>query len=93
MFVRGQLEQAVTQNAISVPQRAVTLGGNGSATVMLVTSDNKVEARNIKIGDAVGDQWIVTDGLKAGETVIVEGLQKAKPGSEVKPVPFTTDNT
>src|SRR5208282_2679064 len=49
MFARVQLEQAVDQDAISVPQRAVTLGGNGSATVMVVTSDNKVEARTIKL--------------------------------------------
>jgi len=88
MFARAQLEQAVNQNAISVPQRAVALGANGVATVMVVTPDKKVEARTIKLGDALEDQWIVTEGLKAGETVIVEGLQKVKPGATVKTVPF-----
>lgn len=88
MFARVQLEQAVDQNAISVPQRAVILGANGSATVMIVTPDYKVEARNIKLGQAIEDQWTVTDGLKAGDTVIVEGLQKIKPGMTVKTVPF-----
>jgi membrane fusion protein (multidrug efflux system) len=89
MFARVQLEQAVNQNAISVPQRAVALGGNGSATVMIVTADNKVEVRTIKLGEAIGDNWNVTDGLKAGDTVIVEGLQKIRPGASVKTVPFS----
>ena len=53
---------------------------------MVVTADNKVEARTIKLGDAMDDKWIVTDGLKAGDTVIVEGLQKIKPGMTVKTV-------
>jgi membrane fusion protein (multidrug efflux system) len=56
--------------------------------VLLVGADNKVEVRKIKTSDAVGDQWIVTSGLQGGEKVIVDGLQKAKPGAEVKPVPF-----
>jgi len=89
MFARGQLEEAVDQDAISVPQRAVALGGNGAATVMLVTADNKVEARTIKLGQAIQDKWTVTDGLKAGDIVIMEGLQKIKPGITVKTVPFS----
>jgi len=92
MFARVQLEQAVVQNAISIPQRAVTLGGNGPATVMVVTADNKVEARMVRLGQAIEDQWTVTDGLKAGETLIVEGLQKIRPGMAVKPVAFTPDD-
>ena len=55
---------------------------------MIVTADNKVEARTIKLGQAIEDKWTVTDGLKAGDTVIVEGLQKIKPGMDVKTVPF-----
>ena len=55
---------------------------------MVVGADGKVEPRVIKIGQAVGNKWIVTDGLKAGESVIVEGLQKIGPGMVVKPVPF-----
>lgn len=88
MFARVQLEQAIDQNAISVPQRAVALGANGSATVMIVTADEKVEVRMIKLGVAIEDKWTVTDGLKAGDTVIVEGLQKIKPGMIVKTVAF-----
>ena len=89
MFARVQLEQAIDQNAVTVLQRAAALNGNGTATVMVVTADNKVEARTIKLGDAVDDKWIVIDGLKDGDTVIVEGLQKIKPGVTVKTVPFS----
>ena len=88
MFARVQLEEALAQDAISVPQRAVALGGNGSATVMVVTEDNKVEVRAIKLGQAIEDYWTVTEGLKAGDTVIVEGLQKIKQGMTVKTTAF-----
>ena len=94
MFARVQLEQAVAQDVINVPQRAVALGGNGPATVMIVTADNKVEARMVRLGQAIEDKWTVTDGLKAGDTVIVEGLQKIKPGVTVKSIPFSeTDSS
>jgi membrane fusion protein (multidrug efflux system) len=88
MFARGVLEQAVDSQAITVLQRGVSVGANGVASVMVVGATNNVEAREIKIGQAVGNKWIVTDGLKAGESVIVEGLQKFQPGMVVKPVPF-----
>jgi len=91
MFARVQLEQAIDQNAVTVLQRAAALNGNGSATVMVVAADNKVQVRTVKLGDSVDDKWIVTDGLKAGETVVVEGLQKIKPGATVKPVPFNSE--
>jgi len=88
LFARGVLEQAVNSRAITVPQRGVSVGANGIASVMVVGATNNVEARVIKIGQAVGNKWIVTDGLKAGDQVIVEGLQKSQPGMVVKPVPF-----
>ena len=88
MFARGRLEQAVDSKAITVLQRGVSVGANGIATVMVVGADGKAEARIVTIGQAVGNKWIVTDGLKAGENVIVEGLQKIGPGMAVKPVPF-----
>ena len=88
LFARGRLEQAVNSRAITVPQRGVSVGANGIASVMVVGATNNVEARVIKIGQAVGNKWIVTDGLKAGDQVIVEGLQKSQPGMVVKPVPF-----
>jgi membrane fusion protein (multidrug efflux system) len=93
MFARGVLEQAVDANAITVPQRGVSVGAGGAATVLVVGADGKVAARPVKIGQAVGNKWIVTDGLKAGEQVIVEGVQKAQPGMPVKAVPFNPTGT
>lgn len=87
-FARGRLEQAVNNEAITVSQRAVVHGADGGTTVFVVTPDNKVEVRPVKAETAVGDQWIVTEGLKAGERVIAEGLQLAQAGATVKPVPF-----
>ena len=88
MFARGRLEQAVDNLAITVSQRAVVHGPDGGATVFVVTPDNKVEVRPVKADTALGDQWIVTGGLKTGERVVVDGLQKIQPGMTVNPVPF-----
>ncbi len=90
MFARGELEQAVDNQAITVLQRGVTVGAGGIASVMVVGVDSKAVPRVIKLGQAIGNKWIVTDGLKAGENVIVEGLQKVQPGMAVKPVPFNS---
>lgn len=88
MYVRAKLEQAVNDQAITVPQQAVTRDMTG-ATVFIVDKDNKVAARTIKADNAQGDKWVVTDGLKTGDKVIVEGLQKVKPGAVVKTIPWT----
>jgi membrane fusion protein (multidrug efflux system) len=90
MFARGQLEEAVDSAALTVPQRAVMRGPDGSATVLVVNATNTVELRVIQAEATRGDKWIVSDGLKPGERVIVEGLQKAMPGRPVTPVPFQT---
>ncbi|HEX4870004.1 MAG TPA: efflux RND transporter periplasmic adaptor subunit [Moraxellaceae bacterium] len=86
MYVRVRLAQAVADNAITVPQRALQRNSQG-AYVMLV-KDGKVAVQPIEVGEAQGDQWIVQSGLAGGEQVIVEGLQKAPPGTPVKAVPF-----
>ncbi|HEY5296724.1 MAG TPA: efflux RND transporter periplasmic adaptor subunit [Verrucomicrobiae bacterium] len=88
MFARARLEQAVNAHAIEVPQRGVSYGANGEPTVMVVTPDNKVEVRPVTTSAAVGDQWIITSGLKTGEQIILSGFQKVQPGMVVKPVPF-----
>lgn len=87
MFVRARLEQAVNEHAISVPQQAVQRTPDG-ASVLLVGADGKVVAQQVKADVAQGDRWIVSQGLKAGDRVIVEGLQKVKPGAAVKAVPW-----
>ncbi len=85
LFVRARLEQAVSENAITVPQQAVIRTAE-SATVMLVDADNKVTVQKIKADSSQGNSWIVSEGLKQGDRIIVEGMQKAKPGATVKPV-------
>jgi membrane fusion protein (multidrug efflux system) len=86
MFARGRVEQAVNEEAITAPMRAVTRGAGTVATVLVVDAEDKVESRSLKLGSAVGDRWIVTEGLRAGERIVVEGVQKARPGATVKPV-------
>jgi membrane fusion protein (multidrug efflux system) len=85
MYVRAQLGQAVNKQAITVPQQAVIRNPDG-ASVMVVNADGKVAAQPVKADAAQGDNWIVSEGLKAGDRVIVEGLQKVKPGAPVKAV-------
>jgi membrane fusion protein (multidrug efflux system) len=88
MFVRAILEEGVDTNAILVPQRGVTRTPKGDAMVMLVGAEDKAEPRPIKVVRTVGDSWLVSEGLKTGDRVILEGLQKARPGTVVKTVPF-----
>lgn len=87
MYVRARLEQAVNERAIVIPQQAVMRDQNG-ASVFVVGADDKVVARPVKTGAAQGNDWVITDGLKNGDRVIVEGLQKTRPGAPVKPVPW-----
>jgi membrane fusion protein (multidrug efflux system) len=89
MFVRARLEEAVNRQALLVPQRAVSRDQKGVANVVVVGSGGKAELRRIEVGQSVENAWLVTDGLRAGEQVIVDGLQKVRPGTPVKPVPAT----
>ncbi|MGJ0577309.1 efflux RND transporter periplasmic adaptor subunit [Xenorhabdus bovienii] len=91
MFVRTKLEEGVRQNAILVPQQAITRTPRGQATTLIVDKDNKVELRNINAVQAIGNKWLVTEGLKAGDRVIVTGLQKIAPGVTVKPTETDLD--
>ena len=90
MFVRAIVEEGVSEQAILVPQRGVSRNPKGEATALVVGAENKVEARVIAVARTVGDNWLVSDGLKAGDRVIVEGIQRAKPGTTVKALPFGT---
>ena len=87
LYVRVRLEQAQATNAITLPQQAVTRTAQGD-TVMVVDADGKVSPRTVKIGSAKGTQWVVLQGLKSGEQVMVDGFQKLRPGAAVKPVPW-----
>ena len=87
MYVRTRLMQGQIANAVLLPQQAVTRGPQGD-TVLVVGEGGKPAPRAVKIAGNSGSSWIVLEGLKPGEQVIVEGFQKMRPGSPVKPVPW-----
>lgn len=87
LYVRVLLEQAQAVNAVTLPQQAVTRTAQGDS-VMVVDAEGKVTPRTIKIGSAKGAQWVVLEGLKAGEQVMVDGFQKLRGGAPVKAVPW-----
>lgn len=88
MFVRVRYAQAQADKLITLPQRAVMLSPGGAA-VLIVDAEGKVAPRPVKLGGMSGSTWTITGGLAGGEQVIVEGHMKARPGSVVKPVPWT----
>jgi membrane fusion protein (multidrug efflux system) len=88
MFVRAVVEDGVDDNAILAMQQGVSRDTKGNAIAMLVNASGKVEQRRLAVDRAMGDRWLVTSGLAAGDQLIVEGLQKVRPGMAVKVVPF-----
>lgn len=88
MFVRIRFAQAIDENAIKVPQRAVQINSQGQF-VLLVDAEGKVSPRPVKTGSMADGDFIIAEGLQGGEQVIVNGVQKARPGSMVKPVPWS----
>lgn len=90
-FVRVRMPQAVASDVITVPQKAVQSGAQGQF-VMLVGPENKAMPRPVRLGAMAGDSFVVEDGLAGGESMIVSGLQKARPGTVVKPVPLKQAN-
>lgn len=91
-YVRVRLSQAELPSGILVPQQAVTRGGQTGDTVMVIGADNKPVSRTVKIASQQGENWVVVDGLKEGEKVMVDGFQKLQmmpPGTPVQPVAWT----
>lgn len=88
MFVRARIDEGTQPNAILVPQQGVTRTPRGDAMVMIVNDKDQVEARDVIATQAIGDKWLISKGLQPGDKVIVSGLQKARPGEQVK---ATTD--
>jgi len=84
MFVHARLNNGVNETAILAPQQGVTRDLKGQATAMVVNKDNKVELRQLKASRTVGSDWLIEEGLNAGDRLITEGLQYVKPGVEVK---------
>src|SRR6202162_1482422 len=81
----------VQKDALLIPQRAVS-ELQGAYQVAVVDGENKVSIRAVTVGDRVGSMWIIADGLKPGERVVAEGVQKVQPGAQVKPKPYVPDN-
>lgn len=88
MYVRAVVEEGVLADALLVPQQGVARTPKGEPYALLAGKDGKVEQRMLTVGRAMGDRWLVTSGLVAGDQVIVEGSQRVRPGADVKAVPF-----
>ncbi len=88
MYVRAVVEEGVLSDAILVPQQGVARTPKGDPYALVAGPDGKVEQRMLTVGRAIGDRWLVTSGLAAGDQVIVEGTQRVRPGADVKAVPF-----
>jgi len=84
MYVRAVLSSGVRQDALLVPQQGIARDPKGNTTAMVVGEDGKVAVRPVKVSHTIGDKWLVDEGLRAGDQVIVEGLQKIRPGVPVK---------
>lgn len=89
MFVYAEFAQAVEPNALLVPQQALTRTPKGEGLVMVVAADNTVQARIVETVRTVGNSWLISAGLEAGERVITEGVMKVRPGMKVEPVAAT----
>jgi membrane fusion protein (multidrug efflux system) len=88
MFVRAVVQEGVNKQAILIPQQAVSRDPRGNPLTLIVDAQSNVQLRMLTLDRAIGDQWLVSSGLAPGERVIMEGMQKVKPGAPVKAVPF-----
>jgi len=88
MFVRAVVKEGVNKQAVLIPQQAVSRDPKGNPITLIVDAESKVQQRMITTDRAIGDKWLVSSGLKPGDQVIVEGVQKVRPGASVKIVPF-----
>lgn len=87
MFVRAVLEEGVNEQGLVVPQQGVTHDARGNATALVLNKESKVELRTLELGDAIGDKWVVKSGLSVGDQLIVDGIQKVKPGAPAQAAP------
>lgn len=89
MFVRAVLEEGVSEQALLVPQQGVSRDPKGNPVALIVDAESKVQQRVITVVRTIGDKWLVSNGLAPGDRVIVEGVQKVRPGSTVNAIPFS----
>jgi membrane fusion protein, multidrug efflux system len=93
MFLRAVVQEGISNEAILIPQQAVSRDPKGNPVALIVDGDGKVAQRMLTLDRAIGDRWLVASGLARGERVIVEGVQKVRPGNAVKVVPFQEGGT
>jgi len=93
MFVRAEVREGVNDQAIVVPQQGVSRNGKGEPLALTVNAEQKVEPRMLTLDRAIGNRWLVSAGLAPGDRVILEGVQRARPGAPVKAVPFVAGET
>lgn len=92
MYVRAVLERGQRDDAVLAPQRAITRDAKGNGVALVVNAENKIEQRLVTAVRTIGDSWLIDEGLRPGERVVVEGLQKVQPGMTVTPVEFGAAN-
>jgi membrane fusion protein (multidrug efflux system) len=88
MYVRVQIEQGVDPDALAVPQQAVRRNDKGGSEVFVVRDDNRAKVTQVRLGRAIEDRWLILDGVKPGDRVVVEGFQKFESGDRVTPKPW-----
>jgi membrane fusion protein (multidrug efflux system) len=93
MYVRAKIEEGIKEHAILIPQQTVSRDTKGNPYLLLETADNKLEQRAIQLDRALGDKWLVTAGLAAGDRLIIEGIQNIRPGMAVRAVTFDANET
>lgn len=93
MFVHARLSEGVKSNAILAPQVGVTRDLKGQPTALVVNEKDEVQMRSLTTDRVIGDKWLVTSGLNAGDRIIVDGLQFVRPGAKVNPVPAASPAT
>jgi membrane fusion protein (multidrug efflux system) len=91
MYVRAVVKEGAHEAALLIPQPAVMRDPKGNPYALVVNGEAKIEPRPLQLDRAVGDQWLVSDGLAVGERIVVEGLQKVRPGMAVKEVPLKAE--
>lgn len=89
MFVRAQLQEGVSEQALLIPQRSVTRDTQGKATALILDDEDRVLQRSLVTERSIDGQWLIRDGLHVGDRVIVDGIQKVQPGMQVKPIPVS----
>ncbi len=93
MYVRAVAEEGVAEQAILIPQQAVSRTPKGDPVALIVDAEGKVVQRMLTVDRAIGDKWLVSSGLAPGDRVIVEGMQRGRPGAAVNVVPFKKGGT